>query len=811
MKKYDEILKVQSLNEYTISVINSIQMAHPEKKYLVQIPNTRHSTSQGVARLVDGVFVRVAGSYDKERLALRKGYLYADGETGRYYYDAVIYSKPEIYHITRTLEKIEEGMRGLNLSDFEKVVYLYGKLKNYVMYDPYFEIRGSRDVRSLRGLVSRKSVCAGFAVMFKELMDRQGIDCKYVEGLANGDVNGAHAWNIVTVNGMNIPIDVTWDNSNYRSGKSDTYEFLGNNVAKFMRSHVPYQEEPTRKMRLSEIDPELVKKVAERFSIQNEYIDNLYLRQRNDGSWFVLAQVGDEEIDEKTYYRYYYADVERGEKAGKGEIFYGETNINEIIDSLNFGLNTDISRELNHMIDNVLFSKENLNDSRAKNTQFIGSGVAVNEMGSFLIQDYHEIAKAATQTFQFRYPVKQYQREDGSTFVIQKMENRDAISEIPIFTYQVFEMVKEGDHVSLKRNEIYSEEDFFEEHNPEIANSFLSRKRIDRKMRQTGGYVGCYIGENVRTQDPTLAEFFKNRNIGGTRADEVVETKNVETATNEEILHKGKRRDFANRLIQYYDTIENQRLYSLRCELENANLSTVVCSIEGNKSKTLAFDDKNIHLDEASLRTETKVILSTVRLLKAAESLSLSGGKDYLEELLAIPEIDNLLSFIGKSRGLQELKTRANEREMNQTEKSTLLTPAEQDKELAEAYLSGEHKSQVSPKSEIDYRRTLYHNSHGLVLISKKPQPFIKEYERARASLDKIIARQEGKRIGSMMYGSGLGWYYETKDDPQFEKYVKQRTVVQGGRDLNKGTGITMKNIQKLSKPYQRDDGRDVR
>ncbi len=142
MKTDYEVLRVQSLNEYTISVINSIQASHPEKKYLVQIPNTRYSMSQNIAKLADGISVRVAGAYDSQRLALRKGIRFTNGETGRYYHDAVIYSKAELYHITRTLEKIEEGMRGLGLSDFEKVVYLYGKLKNFVMYDPLFQQKG---------------------------------------------------------------------------------------------------------------------------------------------------------------------------------------------------------------------------------------------------------------------------------------------------------------------------------------------------------------------------------------------------------------------------------------------------------------------------------------------------------------------------------------------------------------------------------------------------------------------------------------------------------------------------------------------
>ena len=318
---------------------------------------------------------------------------------------------------------------------------------------------------------------------------------------------------------------------------------------------------------------------------------------------------------------------------------------------------------------------------------------------------------------------------------------------------------------------------------------------------ETGGYMGCYTSQNIRLRDPALEKFFQNRNIGDTHADDIPQndTEIIETETNERILHQGKRREFAERLLQFYDIIENNELYELRCQLEKNNISTVVCGLDSGIGEALSFDDLSIQLDQNSRKTEDRIMLSTIRLLKAAKSLSLEGGRNYFEELLAIPEVDALLSFVSKTKGFRDMKTKAIRKKRENPAIATYVTPIEQDKLMAQEYLEGDKKSQVTPESEIAYRRSLYQNSHGLVYLSKKPQPFIKKEEKGRAALDRMIARQEGKQIGEMLYSNEMGWYFETEDDSKYQSYVKERKKV-ASRSSNRKGSINMKDIQKLIK-----------
>ena len=89
-----------------------------------------------------------------------------------------------------------------------------------------------------------------------------------------------HAWNIVTINGKHYPIDLTWDNTNFRAGQSKTYEFLGQDVKKFKASHIPGNDEPCKDYQLSEINPKIIHKISRRFAIEKEYQSTTYIRYK---------------------------------------------------------------------------------------------------------------------------------------------------------------------------------------------------------------------------------------------------------------------------------------------------------------------------------------------------------------------------------------------------------------------------------------------------------------------------------------------------------------------------------------------------
>lgn len=104
------------------------------------------------------------------------------------------------------------------MTDLEKIVAAHDWLILNCQYDPYVA-NGKRDYTTADGttytkdrlvytsygaFVEGNSVCQGYALAFKTLMNRADIPCCYVNGTG-------HAWNMVQLDGAWYYVDVTWD------------------------------------------------------------------------------------------------------------------------------------------------------------------------------------------------------------------------------------------------------------------------------------------------------------------------------------------------------------------------------------------------------------------------------------------------------------------------------------------------------------------------------------------------------------------------------------------------------------------------
>ena len=112
-----------------------------------------------------------------------------------------------------------------NWTETQKAVFAYDTLKKNITYD--HRLCDLEDVikqkavqngnvdhtsyttdatRSLRGLVSGETICAGYSVIYQEVLTRNGIECYYERGITHDNVfrnesGGGHAWNLVVLDG----------------------------------------------------------------------------------------------------------------------------------------------------------------------------------------------------------------------------------------------------------------------------------------------------------------------------------------------------------------------------------------------------------------------------------------------------------------------------------------------------------------------------------------------------------------------------------------------------------------------------------
>jgi hypothetical protein len=90
----------------------------------------------------------------------------------------------------------------------------------------YLTVQGSYDYTYTKFdaysmIVTRTGVCQSYALAYKYLANKMGIECELV---TSDEIN--HAWNIVNINGLYYHVDTTWDDNLSTLGKTSHYNFM---------------------------------------------------------------------------------------------------------------------------------------------------------------------------------------------------------------------------------------------------------------------------------------------------------------------------------------------------------------------------------------------------------------------------------------------------------------------------------------------------------------------------------------------------------------------------------------------------------
>ncbi|MEE3342891.1 MAG: hypothetical protein VZS44_02250 [Bacilli bacterium] len=155
-----------------------------------------------------------------------------------HYQQRTYYSPMELSKIIKIFQSIERKI-DISWTDTQKAMFVYQELYKHMMYDE-IEVNGRDCARNLSGLLYGKAVCAGFAMIFKEAMDRLGILCAYQ------NMQHHHAWNIVYLDGVYRAVELTWEVSNKKT-ESCPFRFFGEGQKFYQNPHrnIDYEKEET--------------------------------------------------------------------------------------------------------------------------------------------------------------------------------------------------------------------------------------------------------------------------------------------------------------------------------------------------------------------------------------------------------------------------------------------------------------------------------------------------------------------------------------------------------------------------------------
>ena len=236
-----------------------------------------------------------------------------------------------------------------------------------------------------------------------------------------------------------------------------------------------------------------------------------------------------------------------------------------------------------------------------------------------------------------------------------------------------------------------------------------------------------------------------------------------------------RKMNWINEYVKDYNDTEAPTAYAVRTNCEDENIRRVLESIKTGKFIENFDNNAEKYKDDLSWYMG-KVAPSMARLIKAAQSLTINGGINYVEKFTAIPEVNKILVQI---RDNEYSKQRHNEAEENRRTGNLpryRRTRAETDRQYAQDYLRSGSLSQGSVQAEIDYRRGL--TTRNLLKVSeeaeKKDIPILR---RQQISLSRVLARQDGKTPSEAFYDEKRkGWYCFT-DTRQNQKNITPTTI----------------------------------
>ena len=475
--------------------------------------------------------IRIIGGYDDKKIADYPHY------RDRYLNDNT-YTLSEMLKIYHEIEEIEKGINP-NWDELQKLIYFIGYLKNKIIYHPFFENVPSKEIRSLTGLFSRKTVCAGYALILKELCDRNGIYCMYVEGASSQEYVdkgwATHSWNIVRIHGQLIPVDLTWNATDNNRGKMlDNSDLF--NVNEFAKTHIPLKGEPVQDYRrnLKSINGVKVNVIDSFINKDMRFENNSFMGKRNDGGRFEITLIGQFIEDNNVIYRYYYQGQTKDGKKGRALILYSTYNISEVlflfdqIDKIKEKIREAYNRndiveakkleekiradkikylyDSNQLCDDLLLSVENIRQAVIRGDYFVG-GIKVEPNG----HDVSEVKGVFVDTDlgkKIGLKQKTCKRSDGSTFIIEDYGLLKINNSLEVYRYRVYESVVQNGKKVIIKNTVYTDQDLFTDNRQNLYDDFLGRSRLDRKTREANGYLGYYSKEGVRTYSSPLRKYF---------------------------------------------------------------------------------------------------------------------------------------------------------------------------------------------------------------------------------------------------------------------------------------------------------------
>ncbi len=408
----------------------------------------------------------------------------------------LIYTSAEMKQIVHEIIEAERCMNP-KWNDMQKFVYFQNYIVSTIKYNkqwrdtvneivPPYNCNKSRfENNSLRGLISKETICLGYSIILAEFLDRQGIE-NYI------NVNSSHAHNVVRLDGKFYLVDLVSEAAMlFCSGEfdepvwvgRDTKEFFADAKHKFEITLIPNQPNPDFKILDNSVYQDTLKQVLRR----RQY-DRLSFNMDVNGQKVNVTQIGSLKINNKKYFQYLYQKAPY--ESNIPALVFCRNNLSELMYQKSEGVKVDPLLEQGIL---AMLDIHNVEESTKKYNGDIGS-MYKNKEGQ-VVAGAKRVEK---ETKELDNTAGVYRRDDGAVVVVIPKEIKKATvngESTIMYPYDVFVRKIKNNKVKYQGYTICSEKNFglytSDEERECFINTLLSDDSLITTVRDYRGYVGA--------------------------------------------------------------------------------------------------------------------------------------------------------------------------------------------------------------------------------------------------------------------------------------------------------------------------------
>lgn len=162
---------------------------------------------------------------------------------------SILFTGYEILSILKKMESLELKI-DMSLSQRDRAMQIYELVcQEYSYFRPYDDALCPMGLKGI--LIPGNALnCVGFSQLYKELCNQANLQCEVVSG--RGEINGTskkHMWNVVLIDGDELPVDCAWHVSNGKNWFGVSDEFQQTHIPDADEKYKNYSEKTKKKMK----------------------------------------------------------------------------------------------------------------------------------------------------------------------------------------------------------------------------------------------------------------------------------------------------------------------------------------------------------------------------------------------------------------------------------------------------------------------------------------------------------------------------------------------------------------------------------